>query len=240
MRHVLVGLTIVIVACGGDSSGPAPGFECVGDALPTTAPALVQVDGQILGNALSPGPISNAIVTAFRVGVTDSIAIDTSNTPGFYALSLTTGGTPVNGYLRARHSGQVDTYAYPSRPLAANLTTNVLMPTQAELDFLALAVGVTQSVSNGLIGVVVLDCNGVEVEGATVSINPAGSSVVRYNAVGGAPSATATSTSTDGVAYVFNAPAGDVTVRANGGGQTLRQHVVNARAGTVTLTEIQP
>jgi hypothetical protein len=31
-----------------------------------------------------------------------------------------------------------------------------------------------------------------------------------------------------------------VTVRANGGGETLRAHVVNARAGTVTLTEIAP
>jgi len=239
MRHALVGLTIVIVACGGDSSGPAAGFECVGDALPTQAPALVNVSGQILGNFLSPGPISNAIVTAFRVGVADSIAIDTSTTPGFYALSITTGGTPVNGYVRVTHSGQVDTYAYPSRPLAGDLTTNVLMPTQSELDFLAVAVGVTQSGSNGLIGVVVKDCNGADVEGATVSITPAGSSVVHYNAAG-APSQTATSTSTDGVAYVFNVPAGDVTVKANGGGVALRQHVVNARAGKVTLTEIQP
>mgnify|MGYP003575657376 CR=1 FL=1 len=239
MRHVLTGLSVVIIACGGDSSGPAAGFECVGAALPTQAPALIQIDGQILGNALSPGPISNAIVTAFRVGVTDSIATATSNTPGFYALSISTGGTPVNGYLRVTHSGQVDTYAYPSRPLAGNLTTNVLMPTQGELDFLALAVGVTQSASNGLIGVVVKDCNGAEVAGATVSITPAGSSTVRYNS-GSAPSSTATATSADGVAYVFNVPAGDVTVMATANGHTLRQHVVNARAAVVTLTEIQP
>jgi hypothetical protein len=39
---------------------------------------------------------------------------------------------------------------------------------------------------------------------------------------------------------VFNVPAGAVTVRANGGGETLRQHDVTARAGTVTLTEVQP
>src|SRR5262245_44760042 len=209
MRRALLGLTFAIVACGGDSNGPAAGFECVGAALPTTAPALIPVDGQILGNALNPGPISNAIVTAFRVGMAESLAVDTSNTPGFYAVSISTGGTPVNGYLRATHSGQVDTYAYPSRPLAGPLTTNVLMPTQNELDFLAVAVGVTQSASNGFIGVVVKNCNGDEVEGATVSITPAGTSTVRYNAAG-APSQTAVSTSTDGVAYVFNVPAGDV------------------------------
>jgi len=237
MRYVFIGLSIAIVACGGDSGGPAVGFECVNDALPTTAPALIQVDGQILGNALSPGPISGAIVTAFKIGVAESLAVDTSNTPGFYALSITTGGTPVNGYLRATHSGQVDTYAYPARPLAGPLTTNVLMPTQSELDFLALAVSVTQSASNGFIGVVVKDCTGNPVAGATVTTNPGGT--VKYNSAG-APSSGATSTSDDGVAYVFNVPAGNVTVRANGGGETLREHAVNARAGKVTLTEIQP
>ena len=237
MRYLLLGLSIVIGACGGDSSGPAEGFGCVDDPLPTVAPGVVTVNGAIRANALSPGPVSNAIVTAYRVGAPDTIAIDTSNTPGDYAVSITTGGTPVNGYLKVTHSGQLDTYAYPSRPLAENLTTNVLMPTQSEIDFLGVAVGVTQSASNGFIGVVVKDCFGATVAGATVSTTPAGT--VRYNA-GTTPSASATSTSSDGVAYVFNVPAGDVTVRANGGGETLRQHVVTARAGTVTLTEIQP
>ena len=237
MRLVFIGLSIAIVACGGDSGGPAAGFECVNDALPSTAPAVVQVDGQILGNAFSPGPVSNAIVTAFKVGVAESLAVDTSNTPGFYAVSISTGNTPVNGYLRATASGKVDTYAYPARPLAANLTTNVLMPSQSELDLLAVAVNVPQSPSNGFIGVVVKDCSGNPVAGATVSTNPGGT--VKYNSAG-APSGTATSTSDDGVAYVFNVPAGNVTVRANGGGETLREHGVNARAGKVTLTEIQP
>lgn len=236
MRYLLLGLCIGIAGCGEDSSGPADGFGCVDDPLPTTAPGLVTVNGMIR-EALAPNPVSSAIVTAFRVGTTDSIAIDTSATNGDYAVSITTGGTPVNGYLRVRKSGKLDTYAYPARPLAGNLTTNVLMPTQSELDFLALAVSITQSASNGFIGVVVKDCFGATVAGATVSTTPAGT--VKYNS-GGAPSGSATSTSTDGVAYVFNVPAGDVTVKATGGGETLRQHVVTARAGTVTLTEIQP
>jgi hypothetical protein len=237
MRHLLLGLSIIIAACGEDSSGPAEGFGCVNDPLPTTAPALVTVNGAIRKGALSPQPVSGAIITAYRIGAPDTIAADTSNTPGDYIISITTGGTPVNGYLKVTASGQLDTYAYPSRPLAANLTTNVLMPTQNEIDFLGVAVGVTQSASNGFIGVVVKDCFGATVAGATVTTTPAGT--VKYNSAG-APSGSATSTSTDGVAYVFNVPAGDVTVKANGGGETLRQHVVTARAGTVTLTEIQP
>jgi len=237
MRYLILGLAIAVAACGGDSGGPALGFECVNDPLPTTAPALIQVDGQILGNAFSPAPVSGAIVTAFKTGVAESLAVDTSNTLGFYAVSISTGNTPVNGYLRVTASGKVDTYAYPARPLAGNLMTNVLMPTQGELDFLALAVRVTQSPSDGFIGVVVKDCTGSPVAGATVSTNPGGT--VKYNSAG-APSSSATSTADDGVAYVFNVPAGNVTVRANGGGETLREHAVNARAGKVTLTEIQP
>jgi len=150
---------------------------------------------------------------------------------------LSSGGTPINGYLRVTHSGQVDTYAYPSRPLFADLTTNVLLPTTTELGFLGAAVGVTQAAGNGFIGVIVKDCNGAELAGATVTTSPAG--IVHYNSASG-PSASATSTASDGVAYVFNVPAGNVTVMATASGHALRQHVVNARAGTVTLTEIQP
>jgi hypothetical protein len=111
------------------------------------------------------------------------------------------------------------------------------MPTSNELAFLGVAVGVTQATGNGFIGVVVKNCDGTALAGATVSTNPPGT--VKYNS-GSTPSSTATSTSSDGVAYVFNVTAGNVTVMANASGNVLRQHVVNARANVVTLTEIQP
>ena len=236
MRRASLGLLIAVAACG-DASGPAPGFECLGAPIPTTAPATILVDGQILANALAPNALSGAIITAFRIGDTTTLAADTSDTPGFYDLTLSSGGTPINGYLRVTHSGQVDTYAYPSRPLFADLTTNILMPTSNELAFLGTAVGVTQAAGNGFIGVIVKDCNGTAIAGATVSTNPSGT--VRYNS-GPTPSPSATSTSSDGVAYVFNVSAGNVTVMANASGNVLRQHLVNARADVVTLTEIQP
>jgi len=237
MRRAFLGLLIAVAACGGDSSGPPAGFGCLGAPLPTAAPALVAVNGQIRANALTPNALSGAIVTALRVGATDTLAVDTSDTPGMYSVSITTGGTPVNGYLKVTHSGQLDTYAYPAVPLADNLTTNVLMPTSDELALLGAAVGVTQAAGNGFIGVIVKDCLGATVAGATVSTTPA--STVKYNS-SSTPSANATSTSSDGIAYVFNVAPGDVTVRASASGFQLHQHVVNARAGTVTLTEIQP
>jgi hypothetical protein len=228
---------IPVAACGGDSSGPGPGYGCIGLPLPTTAPALVNVSGQVRANALNPNVLAGAEVFAFRTGDTTTLAADTSNTPGNYSLGITTGGTPVDGYLRLTHSGQITTYAYPSRPLAADLVTNVLMITSSEFGFLGSAVAVTPEAGKGFIGVIVKDCDGTPIASATVTTTPAGT--VRYNA-GSGPSASATSTSSDGVAYVFNVTAGDVTVRANGGGHTLLQHIVNARADAVTLTEIQP
>jgi len=48
------------------------------------------------------------------------------------------------------------------------------------------------------------------------------------------------STSADGVAYIFNVAAGNVTVMSTASGHALRQHTVNARADVITLTEIQP
>src|SRR5436190_6863864 len=227
MRQVLAGLgrALLVAACGRDSSGPGAGFECLGAALPTTAPATITVSGRITGNALAPTALPGAVVLASH-GI-DTLAVDTSDTPGMYSLSITTGGTPVNGFLRVTKSGYLSTYAYPARALAANDTTNVLVITQNEFDFLSAATGQTQQSGNGFIGVVVTDCNGTALANATVQTSPAGT--VRYNDAAGAPSMTATSTSGGGVAYVFNVPAGDVTVMATANGHTLRQHVVTAR-----------
>ena len=226
-----------LAACSNNSSGPAVGFECLGQPLPTTAPATITVTGQVRKNVLSPNALGGAYVFAFRTGDTTTLAADTSNTPGFYSLTITTGATPVNGYVRVTDSTHISTYAYPAVPLAADATENVLMITSSEFSFLAGAAGITPVAGDGFIGLVVTNCAGTPVAGATVSSTPAGT--VRYNA-GGVPSSTATSTADDGVAYIANVLAGDVTVKASASGHTLRQHVVNAHADAITLTQIQP
>ena len=227
-----------LAACGSDSTGPAAGFECIGQALPTTAPALINVTGMVSSNVLSPAPVHGAYVYAFRRGDTTHLAGDTTDTPGRYSVDITTRGTPVDGYLAVSDSGHhIDTYAYPAVPLASNQIENVLMISSTEFTFLAAAAGVTPVAGDGFIGVVVKNCAGTPIAGATVTSSPAGT--VRYNA-GGAPSSSATSTADDGVAYIANVAAVNVTVMASASGHTLRQHIVNARADAITLTEIQP
>jgi hypothetical protein len=152
-------------------------------------------------------------------------------------LSITTGGTPVDGYVRATDSAHITTYAYPAVPIAANATENVLMITTGEFSLLATAANISPVVGDGFIGLVVKNCTGNPIKGAVVTSSPGGQ--VRYNTAG-FPSSTATSTDSTGVAYIANVAAGDVTVRATASGHTLRQHIVNARANVITLTEIQP
>jgi hypothetical protein len=235
---LLAFIVTALAACGKDySSGPAAGFECLGQALPTVAPGLITVSGQVRQNALSPNALRGAYIFAFRTGDTTTLAADTSDTPGNYSLFITTGGTPVNGYIRATDSAHITTYAYPAVPLAGDATENVLMITNNEFSFLAGAAGITPVAGKGFIGLVVTNCAGQPLPGATVSSNPAGT--IRYNA-GGAPSSSATSTADDGVAYIANVTAGDVTVQATASGHTLRQHIVNAHADAITLTEIRP
>ncbi len=231
-------IAVTLAACSSGSSGPAAGFECLGQALPTTAPALVNVTGRVTANVLSPTPVRGALVSAFRSGDTTTLATTTTNTPGAYGLSITTGGAPVNGYLRVTDSSHhLDTYAYPAVPLSRDAVDNVLMVSSSEFSTLAAAAGITPVAGDGFIAVVVKNCAGTPVTSATVTSSPAGT--VRYNA-GGFPSSTATSTDSTGVAYIANVTAGNVTVQATASGYTLRQHVVNARANAITLTEIAP
>src|SRR6267143_1567354 len=215
---------------------PSAAFACLGDTLPSTAPSTIHISGRISYNALNPTALGGAEVLASHTG-TDTLAADTSDTAGLYALTISTGGTPVSGYLQVKKSTYLSSYAYPARPLAADAVNNVLLITSSEFAFLANLVGVTPVPGDGFIGVIVKDCQGNPIAGATVTTSPAGT--YRYDA-GSTPSSTATSTSADGVAYVANVTAGNVTVQANAGGHALRQHVVNALADAVTLTEIQP
>ena len=230
-------IAAALAACSSDSSGPAAGFECLGQALPTTAPTTISVSGRITQNFFSPTALRGAYIFAFRTGATDPLAADTSDTPGNYSVSITTGGTPVNGYIRVTDSTHLTTYAYPAVPLATSDTQNVFMATASEFSFLASAAGINPVAGDGFIGVIVSNCAGDPIAGASVTSSPAGE--VRYNA-GGVPSSSATSTAADGVAYIANVAAGNVTVQGTASGHSLRQHVVNARADAITLTQIQP
>jgi hypothetical protein len=99
------------------------------------------------------------------------------------------------------------------------------------------AVGVTVDPTAGFVVVQALDCNLQPLAGATVSTNPPGT--VKYDTAG-TPSSGATVTDTDGLAFVFNIPAGNVDISAERYGLTFRKHTIMARPNTWTTTGVVP
>ena len=209
--------------------------------MATSAPSTITISGQtVTVSGSSTTPLGGVSVAAFVGSSSTAAATTTSNGSGDYSLNVSTGGAPVAAYLRGRTSGDLDMYLYPAIPVYKD-SPNVplVMVTQADLDFLAVSASVSQSSSKGFVTVVVVDCLGNEVSGATVSVSPSSGTTIRYLS-GGQPSTSASSTDSTGSALIFNAPTGSVTIGANAGGMTLRAHAINVRSDTITATVVQP
>jgi hypothetical protein len=93
----------------------------------------------------------------------------------------------------------------------------------------------------GLLGLVIQDCMGNPVTGATITVKEGGAEVgdMRYVA-GSIPSTTATMTDSKGAAFVFNVPEGTATVSAMVGGMTLRTHTIAIHGGATHATIVAP
>jgi len=214
---------------------------CLGAQLPHTAPQTINVGGVVDGyNGATMEIVGGASVQIFK-GMT-SAGMTTSAADGKYSfIGLMTGGTPVDGFIHATATNYIDTYVYPPYPIAMdtnNATVLMLSPgTMSLLAMFSLPMGDSQMAGNAFIGAIVLDCNNEPIVGATVTTNPPGE--VHYN-LGGFPSKTATSTGDDGLAYIFNVPPGSVVVDADIGGQSLREHSIDARKDVVTTTIVAP
>jgi len=212
------------------------GFECLGQALPTTAPALIAVSGQVRQNAIVPNALRGAYVFAFRTGDTTTLAADTSDTPGAYSLLITTGEcrlTATSAPPTVRTSPPMPIPPFPSPPTRPKTShghhRGVLIPGCGGGHYAGGGRRIHRPRRDGL--------HRHASRGATVSSNPAGQ--VRYNAGGRAE----LRGSVHGVRrrrLHANVAAGNVTIQASASGHTLRSHIVNARANAITLTQIQP
>jgi hypothetical protein len=211
-------------------------FACLGQPLPTTAPATLQIGG--ITADINQMPIDAVDVQAFIGASTTAAAMTTSVANGTYSLTVSTGGTPVDGYLRASKNGLIDTFFYAPSPVAASTNQAILLlATVQSFTFLAGLANVTPDPTMGTLVVGIVDCLGRPVAGATVDVQPAGTTRYLRNAM---PSTAAADTDATGLAAVFNVPAGSVTVGASAGARTLRQHVLNVRANVLTSTSVVP
>lgn len=226
-----------VLGCGDGNSSVDAAAQI--DSPPT--PAMITISGVVNKHeGTMTTPADGATLDAYKLtDANTSIAMATADAAGMYSITVPTGGEPVDGYLKISLPTFFDTYSYPGRPEIANTTRTLNLLNQGTVDTLSgTFCGNLQDAANGLIAVIVRDANGMNLAGATVSTQPA-SAKYCYQ-VNGYPNKVATETDVDGLAYMVNVPAGNVTVSATKAGLTFFSHVVNARAGTVTTTIIVP
>lgn len=211
-------------------------FGCLGQPLPTTAPARVTISG-VVEDRYQGVPVPAATLQAFLNGSTVPVFTVQTDASGNFSQGQGTGGTPVDAYLHVTANGFLDTYIYPPVPVSDSATLDVQTFEATELGTLAMLAGVTLDPTKAQLLVVAVDCNEMPLEGAVVTTSPAGN--VKY-LVNQRPSAAAVATDTSGAAFVFNVAPSATTINATVSGMTLRSHVLEGLGGAFTQTEIQP
>jgi hypothetical protein len=239
-------------ACGGGGGGGGDNPDgstnddgSIGDDAAVDAPN-VPVTITISGTATSQSvqgaaPVPDATIEAFdRSDEATPVATTTTNAQGNFTLEITTTGVALDGFLRASKMNFKDTFLYPPAPIAADTEgVPVIMVTPATFGALSQLAGVQQQAGNGLVALVVADgasSTATPIADATVTSAPAGT--IRYNGANSLPSAQATSTAADGIAYVFNAPAGPMTINAAKTGSTFKPTAIKAHADQLTTTVV--
>jgi len=247
MRTLTTFAFIVVAACGGSSDKPNGDVDAATNIdakvfldAPPIVPQMITISGKTSERSISGETDVTGVTMSIFANSNESTAIATamSNAQGNYTMMVPTNGMPIDGYLVASKAGYVDVFMYPSSPFIANdMEAHVNMMTQSNKDFLNSLASGGQMAGKGMIGLQVRDASG-PVAGATVTSMPA-SGAYRYNGSNGLPSGTATTTSSDGVAFMFNVPSGPITVTATKAGMTFKAHVVKARADKFTTTSVQ-
>ena len=243
------------VGCVGDDLDPAPtgsqptpdteadpvpdptarfDFSCVGQALPGKASDPVMISA-LTNDSYTGGLLPGVAVELRAVDGDHILAAAASDATGVATLAVATGYHPVPTYGRMIHAGHVDSYLYPSGPLwrdERNMFLPVLSP--AWRDELAGYAGVDLDPGRGIVEVIVTDCAGERVEGATVAFDPPADAVAYWDPT--FTDASATQTTINGHAWGFNVPAGEVHATITIGDVTYRDWAVRSYADSRTLS----
>jgi hypothetical protein len=223
------------IACD-DAGAGLPALCCLGAPLPSDVPAEITLGCSV---EVFTGGSAGAILEFRRVSDDAVLATNTPDSEGTLTATVPTGGQPLDVYAYATFPPRTPGRFYPGAPLVADQTNmQLLVITPSELQMLAAFAGVTVQPGTGLIVVSVRDCDGRAVDGATIAITPPDGTIV-YTDGSLVPDPGLSGTG-DGLAYVFNVPAGDAVVSANAQGATLRARSIRVEGDTTTTTRIIP
>lgn len=214
-------------------------FSCLNNTAPTTADPTITVSGAAYTlQGTSQSPADNVTVEAHLVSNDSTLDTDgPTGAAGTWTLGPVTGNTPVDAYIKATRSGnggERTTLVYTPQPLRTNQTdVPVLLIADAQLN--ALTQGfITQEADKGFFGVEVLDCAGMPIDGASLTVKQGNMDVGTAFDVGSIVSQFA------GTWFVFNVTPGDTVVNASYNGMAFRAHTIKSAANTATTTVVRP
>jgi hypothetical protein len=240
-------------ACGSDgkdkgstdaSVNTGPDAKEFRDA-PATMTTMVTITGQATERTQNGATAAaGVLIEGFRnANEATPIATTMTDAQGNYTLTVQTNGEALDGFLKATKAGYKTTYLYPPYPLTMDFANaTVILVTPQTYDTLSTIAQGGQLPGEALVALIVTDGTN-PVAGATASSTPMGATPTRYNAMVGTfvlPSAQATSTHTDGIAYLFRLPPGQVTVSATHATMTFASHGLKAWVDELTTTVIVP
>jgi hypothetical protein len=203
-------------------------LSCHDQPLPAAAAERVTLHG--FTNDSYTGGALPGVQVELRARDKDVVLdVTASDVQGVLVFEVETGSAPLEAYGRMHRDGHVTSYLFPSRPLVED-TRNVFFPVlpPAWREELAGHAGVTLDPARGIVAIIVTDCAGERVEGATVAFDPPAEAVAYWDPT--FTVAEATHTTINGHAWGFNVPAGVVRATVTVGDVTYRDWPVQSFA----------
>jgi hypothetical protein len=224
---------VFFVACllGCDSGGHAtPDADMGIDSL--YAPSL-KVRGSV---TLLDGTAVEGAQIMMRHSGNSLTGIETvTDAQGAYTLMLQA-GFAITGFVSVEKAGYLQSNVWPGMPLTADFAVpQIVLYTQAEALQLYTAAQVTRNPARALVIARVSDGPSA-IDGATVASSPV-AAAYRYTDGRGTPAVSASATSHDGTAYVFDT-AEDIRLSAAKSGMTFTSPDVWAPADSITYAVI--
>lgn len=228
-------------AAAGEPDATPADLSCLGNPAPTDAPNTVTLSGTVISIDIGgqTPPVENAMVE-LRRAANDRILDDNrpGGTPadGSYSLTARTRGTALEAYVHASKTGLVTTRLYPPLPIFTDVP---MVPVPMFDPLIVSFLSPDQEPDKGIILMLVLDCSGQPVQGATAMSTPEAGDIIYADDMG-VPDQAATSTSASGLAFLINVPAGTVNVNATASGEALLAHDVASVPDELTTTVVLP
>jgi hypothetical protein len=210
------------------NSNPSNNYSC--GPLPSSAQSLLAVTGTVY--AVTPaigGPLLNTTVTLHRLSTNAIVGVAVTDDTGHFAISITTDGLPLAGYLTLDGAGYLPTRVDLAKPLTTDTEIgSVFLATQTTLNLVAQTNGVELQPNDGALLLMARDCSLSRISGATFALTQVG------NSVGSIVNLDST------MSWGFNIPPGSVSVVGQLNGLHFGPSQGVALSGGITIVLVTP